>query len=206
MIKSSRKGLLFVVSGPSGAGKGTLLRHLQQVELGLTQVTTYTTRPMRPGEGPLDYTFVDKDSFFDLVAKHHIWEYTQTYGDHYYGSPTSLLVDDGSTDLLTEVEVKGMLRLRALSERRVVSIFVLPPSLEELLARIHKRHAEDNSDQRIAKAKDQIGYAAAYDYILLNKEQDEFLCAAENIVRAEIARSAGPGVLLEHFGAALLRS
>lgn len=203
---AERQGLLFVVSGPSGAGKGTLLRHLSQVELGLHQVMTYTTRPPRAGEGPLDYTFVDRDSFFDLVAKNQIWEYTQTYGDHYYGSPTTLLTDDGKTDLLTEVEVKGMLRLRAFSKRRVVSIFVLPPSLKELEQRIEKRHREANSAERIQKAKDQLGYATAYDYILLNQDQQRFIELAETIVRAETARSRGTGLLLEHFGDALLRS
>jgi guanylate kinase len=205
MSLCASKGLLFVISGPSGAGKGTLLQHLSNSGLSLNRVLTYTTREPRANETAEDYTFVTRDAFFELVNAGEIWEHTQTYGDHYYGSPKRLLEDDGS-HLLTEVEVKGMFRLRSLSARRVVGIFVLPPSIEELEARIQKRHAEVNSQQRIERAKDQIGYAAAYDYILLNKDMAEFLDRAKSIAEAELLRSTGVQVLLEHYGDALLRS
>ncbi|MFY9235186.1 MAG: hypothetical protein WAO58_12095 [Fimbriimonadaceae bacterium] len=206
MLQSAKRGLLFVISGPSGAGKGTLLERLSQGDLGLSRVRTYTTRPPRTNETEADYAFISREEFFGHVESGEIWEHTRTYGDHYYGSPVRLLQDEGGSHLLTEVEVKGMLRLREFSARRVVSIFVLPPSIEELGARIEKRHAEVNSQARIDKALDQIGYASAYDYILLNKDMEEFLARAETIARAELLRSLGIPVLLEHFGDALLKS
>lgn len=202
-----RKGLLFVVSGPSGSGKGTVLKHLSDRELGFVRVKTYTTRAMRGNETEDDYNFISHDEFFRLVDAGEIWEYTKTYGgDDYYGSPVRLLQDEPDTPLVTEVEVKGMLRLREFSARRVVSMFILPPSIEVLVERIQNRHLEANSDERIEKAREQIGYASAYDYILLNKDMDAFLERAETIARAELLRSLGIPVLLETFGDALLKS
>lgn len=202
-----RRGLLFVVSGPSGSGKGTVLKSLSDRGLGFVRVKTYTTRAMRSNETEDDYNFIAHDEFFRLVDAGEIWEYTQTYGGKdYYGSPIRLLQDEPETPLVTEVEVKGMLRLREFSARRVVSMFILPPSIQVLEDRIKKRHEEANSRERIEKARDQIGYASAYDYILLNKDMEAFLERAEIIARAELLRSLGIPVLLEHFGDALLKS
>lgn len=177
--------ILFIVSGPSGAGKGTFLAHVAQKFPDLKRVQTFTTRPPRPNESPDDYNFVTLQEFERLTHDGEIFEFTKTYDDFFYGSPTRLVRTSETEDLLVELEVKGMLRLKALSQRRVVSIFVLPPTMAALATRIKARHQEDNFEARLAKAKDQVSYAYAYDYVLVNDDLEKFRDQAEAIVRAE---------------------
>jgi guanylate kinase len=183
--------LLFIVSGPSGSGKGTLLAHLAQTQPDLERVQTYTTRAMRPTESAEDYNFIADGEFDRHVASGEIFEFTRTYGDHRYGSPKRLVDASDGRDIVVELEVKGMLRLRTLSQRRVVSLFILPESIEELERRIRARHMEDNFEDRIAKAREQVSYAYAYDYLAVNADRERFLSEAEAIVRAERARRDG---------------
>jgi guanylate kinase len=180
--------ILFIVSGPSGSGKGTFLSHIADQFPDLVRVQTFTTRPPRPNETAADYTFVAVAEFDAKCANGEIFESTRTYDDYCYGSPSRLVRDDEPADLMVELEVKGMLRLRSLSQRRVVSIFVMPPSMEDLEARIKARHQEDNFNARLDKAKDQVSYAYAFDYVLVNDDLSTFQEQAATIVAAERLR------------------
>jgi guanylate kinase len=177
--------ILFIVSGPSGSGKGTFLTHIAEQNRDLIRVQTFTTRPPRPNETAADYNFITEAEFHAKCDSGEIFESTRTYEDHYYGSPSRLIRADEPHDLMVELEVKGMLRLKSLSQRRVVSIFVMPPSLEALSERIKARHHEDNFEARLDKAKDQVSYAYAFDYILVNDDVDVFRQQAQTLVAAE---------------------
>lgn len=183
--------LLFVISGPSGSGKGTLLDHIAETQPDLVRVQTYTTRPARPNETKDDYNFVSEPAFQRLVDQGELYEHTRTYEDYCYGSPKILVEDADPRDLIVELEVKGMLRMKAASKRRVVGIFILPSSVESLKERIMARHLEENFDARIKKAIDQVSYAYAYDYLLVNDVREIFLQEAFNVVAAERARRRG---------------
>lgn len=184
--------LLFVLSGPSGSGKGTALAHLADKFPEIRRVTTYTTRSPRAGEqAGIDYNFISAEEFQNRVEDGSIYEAAKTYGDYLYGSPRVLVDDAEAAPLLVELEVKGMLRLKATSKRRVISIFVLPPSTAALAERITKRHVEGNIDARLTKALDQIQYALAYDYVIVNDGLDHFLSDLSAVFNAELIRARG---------------
>jgi guanylate kinase len=197
MASSTAQPLLFVVSGPSGAGKGTLLGHLHETA-GVRRVPTYTTRAARPGEQPgVDYVFVDNDDFWAKVEAGEIFEYTRTYGDYAYGSPDRLIGLDPEP-LAVELDYKGMFRVRARSPRRVVSIFVMTADWQTAAERITSRSAEKNLDARATKWQEQVQFAWAYDYVLINDSRERFASEAGAIATAELARTAGARALLDH--------
>ncbi|RYG31897.1 guanylate kinase [bacterium] len=185
------KPLLFVISGPSGAGKGTALSHVQETFPQIARGVTYTTRDPRPNEVPgRDYNYISDEVFDEHLESGEIYEFAKTYGDYRYGSPRAFL-DTNDDHLLVELEVKGMLRLRANSRRRVVSIFILPPSLQELRDRIVRRNDEKNVAARLQTALDQVEYAVAFDYVLMNRDIDTFRQALSDVINAEIIRYEG---------------
>ena len=127
MAQLDARPLLIVISGPSGAGKGTALDHATRALL-LRRIPTYTTRPMRAGEkNGIDYEYVDEKKFFQLHEAGAIFEYTRTYSRSYYGSPSALLHGDIQDPLIVELDPNGFARVRAASARRVVGIFVRQP-------------------------------------------------------------------------------
>jgi len=192
------KSILFVISGPSGSGKKTLIQHIKSQFPEVKHVPTYTTRPPRLGETPsVDYVFVSDNEFSRLLESGKIYEYTRTYGDQLYGSPWHLIEDDGH-DLIVEMDYKGMFRLRASSSRRVVSIFIFPPSLDVLSQRIERRSQEHNIVDRLATASEQLQFAWAYDYVLINAKVDCFLQDTACIVKTELLKKKGLNHLLEH--------
>lgn len=188
------KPLLIVVSGPSGAGKKTFLDHVAKKFPDIKRITTYTTRFPREGElDGVDYRFISGDDFDEKVQSGEIFESTRTYGDYQYGSPLDLISDRISSPLVVELDVKGMSRLRASSARRVVSIFIMPPSIEDLLKRIVSRTGEmpENLERRIDAAVQQLDYAWSFDYVLVNNELAEFLENVESVIKAELVRQRG---------------
>ncbi len=197
MCASNVKTLLFVVSGPSGAGKKTLIDYVTARFTNIERVSTYTTRAPRPGETPnVDYFFIDKPEFEQLTESGEIFEYTKTYGDSLYGSPKRLIDGSDCKDIITELDYKGMFRIRASSNRSVISIFILPPSLNTLVERIESRSQIDNLERRLDLVSEQLQFAWAYDYILINEDKDHFLEEAESIIRAELLRRKGVTELL----------
>ncbi len=198
MTALSANGILFIVSGPSGSGKGTFIRHIVRQHQGVERVPTYTTRQPRAKEvAGVDYNFVDADEFDRLVESGEIFEYTRTYGDYLYGSP-SRLIEAGSENLILELDYKGMLRTRTRSARRTVSIFLLPPDLESMTRRIEGRQRETNLEARRQKFFEQVQFAWAYDYVIQNDQLDRFLAQASALAEVELLRRHGAEILLEN--------
>ncbi len=166
--------------------------HMTRLFPGIQKAATFTTRASRPGERPgIDYHFITPEAFQAKVESGEIYEFTRTYGDYLYGSPRRLLETDEAAPLLVELEVKGMLRLKAATRRRLVSVFVLPPDLPTLRTRILARYPESNVEARLEKAVDQIEYALAYDYVLVNDDPARFEADLSSAIRAELIRAAG---------------
>ncbi len=160
---------LFVVSGPSGAGKGSVMDGVLR-GTSLARVVTFATRPKRPAERDgIDYNFVSPEAFEQLVRDGEIMEKVQVYHDYYYGSPR-LQYDPEGPDRLIELDPEGHRTYVQAYSPNITSIFLLPPSLDELRRRIEARHRETNLAARLSAAIEQIGCAREYDYIIVNDE------------------------------------
>lgn len=195
------KPLLFVISGPSGSGKGTALDFIErEFADSIARSPTYTTRARRNGERDgKDYNYVSDERFQELVAQNEIFEFTRTYNDELYGSPRRLINADNGHHLLVELDFNGFHRLRSISRRKVIGIFIMPPSIEELSRRILARQPETNLDRRLHRVSEQIAHAWSYDYIILNRDRDEFLRRVRCTVEAELFRLDGVGFLTENW-------
>jgi len=193
--------LLFVISGPSGSGKGTALDFIDtRFKDCISRCPTYTTREMRKGERQdKDYHFVNQEEFDRLVAEGKIFEFTRTYNDELYGSPITLVNTDIKYHLFVELDFNGFHRIKTISRRKIVGIFVMPPSIEELSKRILARQPETNLHRRLQRVSEQISHAWSYDYIILNKDKNEFLKRLETVVEAELFRVAGLEFLTENW-------
>lgn len=191
MSQQDSRPLLFVISGPSGSGKGTALEHITGAGLA-RHVATYATRARRDTETDgVHYNFVDVERFFELVKKGEIFEYTRTYSSDYYGSPSCLLESDEHEAFAAEMDPMGFVRLRAASARRVVGIFLVTRSENELRQRIIDRGQGAEVSQRLKARVDQLTWAWSYDYVLVNDERSEFLRDLDAVLRAELLKCAG---------------
>lgn len=197
MPRLDARPVLFVVSGPSSAGKGTALGWL--VASGqVRRVATYTTRPPRPGERDgVDYRFVDEATFFNLHQAGEIFEYTRTYSASYYGSPVSLRDDQDPGFLVAELDPAGFVRICASSARRVVGIFVTTDSEAQLRERLAARGQGAEADQRLRIRTDQLTWAWMYDYVLVNNDREQFLADLEVVVTSELLRTRGARHMLD---------
>ncbi len=179
---------LFVVSGPSGVGKSTLLRRLVAEVPDLAFVISHTTRPIRKGEQDgRDYHFVPEEEFRALIARGAFVEWAMVHGYRYGTSRAALAADDG--DLLIEVDVQGAEALRR-EIPDAVTIFIAPPGFSDLEARLAGRGRESGEEvrRRLSTARAEIPRAAAYDHVVVNREVPETVEALKALVMA--ARSA----------------
>ena len=191
MAQLDARPLLVVISGPSGAGKGTALQYVTSA-LALRRVPTYTTRPKRSGEvDGVDYEYVDEQKFFQLHEAGTIFEYTRTYSQSYYGSPGVLLRDDIREALAVELDPNGFVRVHAASARRVVGIFVTTSSEDELRARLAARAQDRDISQRLSIRTDQMVWAWIYDYVIFNEDQDQFRADLKAVIESELLRTSG---------------
>ena len=184
-----RRGLMFVLSSPSGAGKTTLSRMLVAEIPALQMSVSATTRPKRPGEvDGKDYYFVDQKRFDAMVANGELLEWATVFG-HCYGTPRAPV--DASLaagkDVLFDIDWQGTQQLRSRSPNDVVSVFILPPSATDLEKRLHTR-AQDSEEVirgRMKKAGDEMSHFDAYDYIVVNDNIGIAFESVKSILRAE---------------------
>lgn len=189
-----RRGIIFIVSAPSGAGKTTISRAAVQEIGGLTPSVSLTTRRPRSGEvGGVDYQFVSEEEFQRRLGADELAEWARVF-DASYGTPRAPLEDairDGR-DMLLDIDVQGARSLRARYARDAVTIFVLPPSFEELEERLRRRGTEDAAAiaRRLTRARDEFRAYPEYDYLIINANLADSLAQLGAIVRAERLRVA----------------
>jgi guanylate kinase len=187
--KPTRRGLMFVLSSPSGAGKTTLSRKLLEEEKQVRMSVSVTTRKPRPGEvDGRDYHFIDDATFRGMVERDELLEHAVVF-DHYYGTPRKQVMqalEDGF-DVLFDIDWQGTRQLAERCKEDLVSVFILPPSLEELEGRLRRR-AQDSDDvvkKRMARAIDEISHWEEYDYVTVNDELDFAMKNIQSILYAE---------------------
>jgi guanylate kinase len=184
------KGLLFVVSGPSGAGKGTICKKLAETaDIDLS--VSMTTRKPRPGEiEGKSYYFVSEEEFIARIKNGELLEYARVYGN-YYGTPKEAVMSklNEDRDVVLEIDIQGALQIKE-NYPNGVFIFILPPSMQELRKRITGRgsETEDDINLRLGETLKEVSYIDKYDYCVVNDEIDEAVDRVASIIKAEHSR------------------
>ncbi len=184
-----RRGLMLVLSSPSGAGKTTISRLLLPADDQIALSVSATTRPMRPNEiDGVDYHFVDQDTFDAMVVDDEFLEHANVFG-HSYGTPRAAVEEalEAGDDVLFDIDWQGTQQLAEKAPNDLVRIFILPPSTEELERRLRNRaqDPEEVLQGRMAKAADEMSHWAEYDYIIVNNDVAESLTQVQAILTAE---------------------
>jgi guanylate kinase len=188
-MSMTRRGLMLVLSSPSGAGKTTLSRMLLEADRDIALSISVTTRPRRPSEvAGKDYHFIDGARFDEMTNKGELLEWANVFG-HRYGTPREP-VDAALSrgrDVLFDIDWQGTQQLREKAGSDLVSVFVLPPSIAELEKRLHSRaqHNDDIIRSRMAKAADEMSHWAEYDYVVVNATIDRAFADVRAILAAE---------------------
>jgi len=184
-----RRGLMLVLSSPSGAGKTTISRMLLDNDDNITLSVSVTTRPMRPGEvDGVDYHFIDPDEFGLMLNRQELLEHAKVF-DHYYGTPRGVVEEalSAGQDILFDIDWQGEQQLKQAALTDLASVFILPPSTEELARRLQNRASDppDVVSARMAKAPDEISHWPEYDYIIVNYDIDDSVERVRAILSAE---------------------
>jgi guanylate kinase len=189
----SSRPLLIVLSGPSGVGKDAVLARLRKLECPFRYVVTATTRPKRTGEkNEVDYHFISRQEFQQMIDKHQFLEWANVYGN-YYGVPKDEITSALSkgVDAIVKVDVQGAATIKKILPQAVF-IFLMPPSAEELEKRLRKRHSESSTDLalRLKRAKGEIKSLPIFDYVITSRQNkvDEVVSQIDTIVAAEKRR------------------
>ncbi|MDC0535619.1 guanylate kinase [Francisellaceae bacterium] len=188
-MDQSRKGLIYVISAPSGAGKTSLVNQLLNILKWVGVCTSHTTRKPRVGElDGVEYHFTTNEKFEDLIKNEALIEYANVFGNYYGTAKSEIdnLIESGK-DVILEIDWQGARQVKALYPKRTVSIFILPPSLQSLEERLRKRNKDpdDVIANRMAKAKDEISHCHEYKYMIVNIDFDEALADIVSIFRIE---------------------
>jgi guanylate kinase len=199
-FKFKRRGILFIVSSPSGAGKSTIARKLLASDAGLEMSVSVTTRPIRPGEvDGRDYHFVDMATFKTMVADGEFLEWAHVFG-HRYGTPHGAVEKalSGGGDVLFDIDWQGAQQLYQLAGGDVVRVFIFPPSMEELERRLRARgtDSDDVITARMSRATAEISHWDGYDYVLVNDDVELCFEKVGAILAAErLKRSRQTGLI-----------
>ncbi len=189
-VRSSteRRGILFIISAPSGTGKTTLCKQLSTSITGLWHSVSYTTRQPRPGEEHgREYFFTDESTFQSMIERNEFVEWARVYG-HLYGTPRKMLSEriDQGIDVLLEIDVQGAMQVKKKFDD-AVSIFILPPSMTVLRQRLQARASDSTEEiqRRLHKVKEEVWSYREYAYIVRNDDLTRSLRDLENIFLAE---------------------
>ncbi|WP_347303239.1 guanylate kinase [Croceibacterium sp. TMG7-5b_MA50] len=203
-----RRGLMFILSSPSGAGKTTIARKLLAVDGGLDLSVSVTTRPMRPGEVEgRDYYFTDRETFTQMEAAGAFLEWAEVFGNC-YATPHAHIAEGlaQGRDFLFDIDWQGAQQLRTRMGPDVVSVFLLPPDIATLEARLRGRQTDSEAviADRMARARAEISHWDAYDYVVINDDVEGCFGTVRAILQAErLRRTRQAG--LKDFTAALMR-
>lgn len=187
-----RKGLLILISGPSGTGKGTVCDLLRQKHPEISYSISATTRQPRPGEQDgVNYYFYTKEKFQEMIDQEQLLEWAEVYGN-FYGTPKQKVLDrlEAGEDILLEIDTQGALNVMKVMPEGLF-IFLLPPSLEELAARLKGRgtETEESLHRRLGAAVDEIKLATKYRYVVVNDKVEDAQETIAKIIEAEHHRS-----------------
>ena len=191
-FRTSRRGLMLVLSSPSGAGKTTIAREILSRDANLRISVSVTTRPKRPGEVEgHDYSFVEEEDFRQMVNRRELLEHAAVFG-HLYGTPRAPVEESlaAGQDVLFDIDWQGTQQLHETAREDLVSVFILPPSTRELERRLKSR-AQDSEGvvaQRMSKAADEMSHYPEYDYIIVNNDIKTSVVQVEAILTAERLR------------------
>ena len=203
-----RRGLMFILSSPSGAGKTTVAQKLLADDPGTTMSVSVTTRPIRPREvDGHDYTFTTRPEFEAMVAAGAFLEWAEVFGN-LYGTPRAAIADGlaKGQDYLFDVDWQGAQQLAQAARDDVVSVFLLPPSIEELERRLRSRgtDSDDVIAGRMDRARAEISHWREYDYVVVNADVGECFAQVRDVLRSERLRIGRQTGLVE-FTRALMR-
>ena len=184
-----RRGLMLVLSSPSGAGKTSIARRLLELEPELSLSISVTTRPQRPSEvDGADYHFISHTAYRAMIEAGELLEHAEVYG-HGYGTPRAPVEEvlAAGRDVLFDIDWQGTQQLRDKARGDLVSVFVLPPSIPELERRLRSRAQDDYETihRRMAKAADEMSHWAEYDYVVVNHDLDQAFADVSAVLTAE---------------------
>ena len=185
-MKLNRRGIMVVLSSPSGAGKTTLTKQILNTSKNILMSVSATTRQPRPGEvDGEDYIFLSKSKFSEMIDNDEFLEYAKVF-DNFYGTPRAPVEDAlaGGFDIVFDIDWQGAQQLTQAAANDLVKIFILPPNVQELENRLRSR-AQDSEDviaRRMSKSENEISHWAEYDYIIINKNLETCFKQIESII------------------------
>lgn len=192
-------GLLFVLVGPAGVGKNSTMSPLVANVPGLRRLPTATTREQRPGElEGRDHFFVTRERFEEMIERKELLEHEEVHPGKFYGVPRELTrhLLAGGAYLLADIDFLGARALKAAFPGQVITIFIAPPNLETLEARLRMRGnmPEQEIQDRLRRARSELDHADEADYRVINEDLDKCVAEVRAIIQAEIAKRAAPGL------------
>lgn len=189
--------MLIVISGPSGSGKGTIIKELLKLKPDLIYSVSYTTRPKRKGEiDGKDYFFIEKQKFEDLIEKDFFLEWAKVY-NYYYGTSKEFVIENlnKNKDVILEIEIQGARKIREIFDKNnTIFIFIAPPNFEELKKRIVERkrgESEEEIEERLNFAIQELEESKNYDYIIINDSVEKAVNELIEIIEKERRRFYG---------------